>query len=87
MTDHNPKQHYEILALFGFPPQVRAEGIPLWQVIEQEHHGLLSCGATYADVLRSIADEMPLHFDPWLQEHADVQCWLRSEADRAEAGE
>lgn len=63
-----------------------SNSIPLWQVIEQEHHGLLSCAATYADVFRSIADEMVLHFDPWLQEHDDVLTWLRAEADRAEAG-
>jgi hypothetical protein len=58
--------------------------IPLWQVIEQEHHGLLSCSATYADVFRSIAAEMPVIFDPWLQEHSDVAKWLESEALKAE---
>lgn len=61
--------------------------LPLWQVIEQEHHGLLSGPATYADLFRSIAEEMPVIFDPWLQEHGDVADWLRAEADRAEAGE
>jgi hypothetical protein len=60
--------------------------LPLWEVIEQEHHGLLSGPATYADVFRSIADEMPVIFDPWLQEHCDVQAWLRAEAGKAEAG-
>ena len=60
--------------------------LPLWQVIEQDHHGLLSCSQTHADVYRGIANEMPLHFDPWLQEHEDVAEWLRSEAARAEQG-
>lgn len=40
-----------------------------------------------AYMLRAIAEEMPLHFDPWLQEHSDVQSWLLSEANRAETGE
>jgi hypothetical protein len=66
---------------------------PLWQVMleaiddaleknEEPVHERLMCAAE----LRAIAEEMVLHFDPWLQEHADVEAWLLAEAERAEAG-
>jgi hypothetical protein len=50
----------------------------------RDHPGWRAGGE--AAMLRAIADEMPMIFDPWLQEHADVAAWLLSEAARAEAG-
>ena len=45
-----------------------------------EHH-------VYAAELRAIADELPKRLDRWGHEEMAVQKFLRTEADRAEAGE
>lgn len=40
----------------------------------------------FAAMIRAIAGEMIMKFDPWLAEHSEVVDWLYSEADRAENG-
>ena len=64
---------------------------PLWRVMEAAFldgriPGFNYCDG-YAAELRAVADQMPVVFDPWLQEHADVADWLLTEAQRAEAGD
>jgi hypothetical protein len=61
---------------------------PLWRVMEvAEESPSFNFTSSRARMIRAIADEMVMQFDPWLAEHAAVAEWLEAEAKRAEMGD
>jgi hypothetical protein len=62
---------------------------PLWEVMREavKNAPLAEYENLAAAELRAIADELPKQLARWGHEEMAVQAFLRSEADRAEAGE
>lgn len=79
MADHPPTER---------PPLWRAVDAAWWSLVDtEEPHACPPASEQAACVIRAIADELVLHFDPCLVEHEAVAEWLHQEAGRAKRGE